>query len=64
MFRNVLVGVDGRTGGHDAVALAPHLMDADGRLTFVHVYSGGLNPSHAITPGRLERDSRRLCAAA
>ncbi|MGH2865688.1 MAG: universal stress protein [Solirubrobacteraceae bacterium] len=35
---NVLVGVDGRNGGHDAVALARRLVDFPGRLTIVHVH--------------------------
>lgn len=38
MFKNVLVGVDGRPNGRDAIALAAQLMDADGELTFVHVH--------------------------
>jgi nucleotide-binding universal stress UspA family protein len=38
MFKNVLVGVDGRTNGHDAVALASQLVDPDGMLTLVHVH--------------------------
>ena len=51
MFRNVLVGVDGRPGGRDAIELARHLMDSDGKLTLAHVHSGDLRPSHAIIPG-------------
>jgi hypothetical protein len=31
MFKNVLVGVVGRPGGRDAVALASRLVDPDGR---------------------------------
>jgi nucleotide-binding universal stress UspA family protein len=51
MFKNVLVGVDGRPNGRDAIALACRLTDPDGKLTLAHVYSGDLRPSHAITPG-------------
>jgi nucleotide-binding universal stress UspA family protein len=51
VFENVLVGVDGRTNGRDAVALASALAGPDGRLTLVHVRSGELHPLHAITPG-------------
>lgn len=40
MFRNVLVGVDGRPGGRDAVALATKLMAGDGKLTLAHVFPG------------------------
>ena len=59
MFKNVLVGVDGKPNGRDAIALAAQLVDADGRLTLAHVHSGGLRPSHAISPGlvREERDA-------
>jgi nucleotide-binding universal stress UspA family protein len=55
MFKNVLVGVDGRNNGRDAVALADQLVAADGKLTLAHVHSGALRPSTAITPG-LARD--------
>lgn len=51
MFKNVLVGVDGRSNGRDAIALASRLADPDGKLTLVHVHSGDLRPSHAIAPG-------------
>jgi nucleotide-binding universal stress UspA family protein len=37
MFRNVIVGVDGRQGGQDALALAKHVLDADGSLTAARV---------------------------
>jgi nucleotide-binding universal stress UspA family protein len=51
MFENVIVGVDGRSGGRDAVALASLLLARDGKLTLAHVHSGMLRPSTAITPG-------------
>jgi len=38
MFKNVIVGVDGRSGGRDAVALARRLLAPKGRLTLVHVH--------------------------
>lgn len=38
MFKNVLVGVDGRSGGRDAVALGRRLVGAQGRLSLVHVH--------------------------
>lgn len=50
MFENVLVGVDGRPGGRDAVALAAQLVAPHGRVTLAHVRQGELNPVHAITP--------------
>jgi nucleotide-binding universal stress UspA family protein len=57
MFKNVLVGVDGRQNGRDAIALASHLTDPDGKLTLAHVHTGDLRPSHAISPG-LAREER------
>jgi nucleotide-binding universal stress UspA family protein len=59
MFNNVLVGVDGRPNGRDAIALASQLTDPDGKLTLAHVHSGNLRPSHAISPGfvREEREA-------
>jgi nucleotide-binding universal stress UspA family protein len=38
MFRNVLVGVDGRQGGRDAIALARQLAAPDARLTLAYVW--------------------------
>jgi nucleotide-binding universal stress UspA family protein len=49
MFKNVIVGVDGSPNGRDAIALASRLTDPDGRMTLVHVYSGLLRPSAAVT---------------
>ncbi len=63
MFSNVLVGIDGRPNGRDAIALAARVAGANAKLTLAHVHSGALRPSHAISPGvvREERDaSRRL----
>jgi hypothetical protein len=57
MFKNVLVEVDGRPNGRDAIALASHLTDPDGKLTLGHVHTGDLRPSHAIAPG-LVREER------
>jgi nucleotide-binding universal stress UspA family protein len=51
MFKNVLIGVDGSSNGHDAVRLAARLTDPDGKLTLAHVRPGRLHPLHAITPG-------------
>jgi nucleotide-binding universal stress UspA family protein len=38
MFRNVLVGVDGRQGGRDAIALAEQLAAPGAAITLAHVY--------------------------
>ncbi len=40
MFKNVLVGVDGRPNGRDAIALTRHLMGPNGKLTLAFVHSG------------------------
>ena len=40
MFNNVLVGVDGRPSGRDAIALASRLADPDRKLTLAHVHGG------------------------
>ena len=51
MFKNALVGVDGRPNGRDAIALATRLTDPDAKLTLAHVHTGNVHPLHAITPG-------------
>jgi nucleotide-binding universal stress UspA family protein len=56
MFNNVLVGVDGRPTGRDAIALASRLVDPDGQLTLAHVHSGPMRPSHAVTPSLLQEE--------
>jgi len=48
MFDNVLIGVDGRTGGDDAAALARRLAAPDAHLTLATVYgAAGWPPSGA-----------------
>lgn len=44
MFNKVLVGVDGRSGGRDAVALGRKLTAPAGKLTLAHVYRDQGNP--------------------
>jgi nucleotide-binding universal stress UspA family protein len=56
MFKNVLVGVDGRAGGRDAIALALKLTNPDGKLTLAHVHTGDLRPSHAIAPAMVREE--------
>ena len=56
MFKNVLVGVDGSPNGRDAIALASQLIDPDGKLTLVHVHSGELRVSRAISPEVVRRE--------
>jgi nucleotide-binding universal stress UspA family protein len=38
MFKNVIVGVDGRDGGRDAAALGKRLCAEDGMLTLAYIY--------------------------
>jgi nucleotide-binding universal stress UspA family protein len=40
MFRNVVVGVDNRDGGRDAIALARVLLADGGKLTLAYIYQG------------------------
>ena len=42
MFGKVLVGVDGRPGGRDAIALAAQLMEPGAHLTLARVHGGNL----------------------
>ena len=62
MFDNVLVGVDGKAYGRDAIALASRLAGPDGKLTLTHVRQGELHPLHAITPGLLEKEREESLA--
>ena len=55
MFENVLVGVDGRPNGRDAIELARKLIDADSRLTLAHVRDGWAHPLHAVAPDEQQR---------
>jgi nucleotide-binding universal stress UspA family protein len=58
-FRNVLVGVDGTSGGRDAIALAETLCDADCRLTLAHVVlvpSAVYGNFHSTRAGKAARE--------
>lgn len=54
MFKRILIGVDGREGGRDAIALGGRLLADGGRLTLANVYPGegyvwrGGNPAYTI----------------
>jgi nucleotide-binding universal stress UspA family protein len=56
MFENVLVGVDGRPNGRDAIALASRLVDPDGRLTLAHVHRGEVTEEREGSLELLERE--------
>lgn len=53
MFDTVIVGVDGKPGGRDAIALASRLTASPGELTLAHVHSGALRAVHASIPGMI-----------
>jgi nucleotide-binding universal stress UspA family protein len=57
MFKNVLVGIDGRTNGRDAIALASRLLDDDGKMTLAHVHSADLRVYAAIGPELLAEEA-------
>lgn len=61
MFDQVLVGVDGREGGRDAIALAKQLA-AGPHLTLAHFYGAGLMPGRgaALLLGAERNESQRL----
>jgi nucleotide-binding universal stress UspA family protein len=44
MFTNLVVGVDGRPGGRDALRLAHQLADRNAHITLVHVYGDTEGP--------------------
>ncbi len=57
MFKNVLVGVDGRPGGRDAIVLARHLSDPDTKLTLAFVRTDAAAEDVAGSQEILERES-------
>jgi nucleotide-binding universal stress UspA family protein len=78
-FNNVIVGIDGRQGGRDALALARLLLASAGDLTLAHVRKGGRfaptmsdeageaesqSPECARSKGLLERERDRAAVAA
>lgn len=46
-FEYAIVGIDGRNGGRDAIALARMLLAPDGRLALANIREGGLLPPSA-----------------
>lgn len=59
VFGNVLVGVDFRRSGRDAIALASQLMDREGTMTLAHVHSERVGPAHLLDPRLLEQERER-----
>jgi nucleotide-binding universal stress UspA family protein len=58
MFEHIVVGVDGRDGGRDAVALAKLLAAVAGQLTLAYVVARDAHAGHATTaaPEASDRD--------
>lgn len=48
MFSNLLIGVDGRDGGRDAIALATRIVDEGGKLTLAHVYQASAGGARLV----------------
>src|SRR5262245_37198656 len=62
MFENVLVGVDGRPNGRDAIALASRLTDPGGKLILAHVHVVLPGPLHLSNPGARGAESEDALA--
>jgi nucleotide-binding universal stress UspA family protein len=56
MFENVIVGVDGRPNGRDAIALASRLIGPDSKLTLANIHPGASRPVDATEPGKLTEE--------
>jgi nucleotide-binding universal stress UspA family protein len=57
MFKNVLVGIDGRANGRDAIALASQLLEDEGKMTLAHVHCADLRVFAAIGPELLAEEA-------
>ena len=67
MFHDVLVGVDERAGGRDAIALGKDLLADDGELTLAYVHLGDAKPTRGSSPAfeaAEQERSRQLLEAA
>jgi nucleotide-binding universal stress UspA family protein len=60
MFENVLVGIDGRPAGRDAIALAERLRSRDGKPTLAYVHRGESTDEIADSEKLLERERAAL----
>jgi nucleotide-binding universal stress UspA family protein len=62
MFKQIVVGVDGREGGRDAVALAKLLVAADGELTLAHVVPGDAHTDSGASAAHEASEAERARA--
>jgi nucleotide-binding universal stress UspA family protein len=62
VFDDILIAVDGRDGGHDAIALAEQLAGERARLALAHVYGAGLMPGRgaALLLASEREETRKL----
>jgi nucleotide-binding universal stress UspA family protein len=63
MFDNVIVGLDGRQGGRDAIALTKELASERATVTLAHVYGGstiGVRPPAMAMPLQLKASEQLL----
>lgn len=56
MFDKVIVGVDGRPNGRDAITLASRLLGPEGGLVLANVHGGAFNTLHVSTQARLKEE--------
>ncbi|MFL5846922.1 MAG: universal stress protein [Solirubrobacteraceae bacterium] len=66
MFKTVVVGLDGRSGGQDALALARALASADTRIVAVHAYPYEIHPTRGSVGGfanAMEEEAEKSLAA-
>ena len=59
MFKNVIVGVDDRQGGRDAIALAKELVAKDGKLALAYVHLGDQRPVRGSSGAFQESERQR-----
>src|SRR3954454_9397633 len=62
MFKHIVVGVDGREGGRDAVALASRLVAVGGELTLAYVVAGDAHADRGTSGAPETCDERRADA--
>jgi nucleotide-binding universal stress UspA family protein len=62
MFENVLIGIDGRQGGRDAIALARQLAVPDAILTLGHIYAPFLGRGAVEMLAIERRDAEEMLA--
>jgi nucleotide-binding universal stress UspA family protein len=62
MFKQIVVGVDEREGGRDAIALAKHLLAPGGEITLAYVYAGDSHSHRGTSPASEASEHKRARA--